>query len=251
MKKLWILPILLLFVGCPDRLFPDGGGTIKDFDVKETESSYLFSWKAVDLTAFKEQNPREKIDNEEELEYEMTCIKQKNGQYLANDFKYWSTNETTLTVKKSELKPGRHRIIVRRTLGKKVQWQYLSRQLEIDVNPSGKVQTYPIADFGYETTANRLLFLWSAVDFTEYAKVAAADNAEKAKKELFYTVKIVDSTGKTVIEKACGTNTELSLAKAELPSDAFTAVVVYEYLASGDPKDPNNAAFQASMTATP
>ena len=37
MRKLLILPVFLLFAACPEKMI-DGGGTIKNFRVTETES---------------------------------------------------------------------------------------------------------------------------------------------------------------------------------------------------------------------
>ena len=53
MRKLLILPVFLLFAACPEKMIPDGGGTIKNFQMTETESEYRFTWDAVDLSEYK------------------------------------------------------------------------------------------------------------------------------------------------------------------------------------------------------
>lgn len=254
MRKLLILPVFLLFAACPEKMIPDGGGTIKNFQVTETESEYRFTWDAVDLSEYLKQYPQAEKEAEAVV---YTVYGFRNTGASIPDFAdknkesvSLSVTETAAVLKKTDVIPGDYCFIVRSSVGSKARWYYISRQIEVTVNPSEEMTDKPINNFRYEGTVSRYLFLWDPIDFTEYKKTASPDAAQKAEENLNYTVRIKNSVGETVFEKSGGRNTEMSVEKSALPSGTYTAEVFYGFFMTGDPTDADNVLFRATQSLT-
>lgn len=244
MRKLLILPVFLLFAACPEKMIPDGGGTIKNFQMTETESEYRFTWDAVDLSEYKARNSYKGGGLVYNLYgYSMSSDKKKSTELLVFD----SAVEPSVTVKKKDVDVGEIRFVVKCDVGTRC---FISRQIDVTVDPSAKMTPVPIGNFRYETTDFRYLFLWDDIDFDEYRKAAGDAAANDAEQQLFYTLKLTDDAGKTVFEKSSGRNPELSVEKSLLPSGTCTAEVFYKFLVSGDPADVENVIYRGETTLT-
>ena len=110
MRKLLILTVVLLFAACPEKMIPDGGGTIKNFQVTETESEYRFTWDAVDLSEYLKQYPQAEKEAEAVV---YTVYGFRNTGASIPDFAdknkesvSLSVTETAAVLKKTDVIPG-------------------------------------------------------------------------------------------------------------------------------------------------